>query len=219
MENPTMAEMIPRFLRLSALVATELGIEARDEEMGERDWVDTEDERERGADKLPANILSSPGSVRTSSSGNLQAKTKSYAYALRPTKEWYMLLAGLLTRAVLEGYATCAWKGTEAVECLLMVGQGTVGGEEEPKGLGNSSETKGQLPREGYEVGDDPFAQFDPDEMPSVQEAARVLFPALRNARGVSPLRKEGAEADFEVEMEDRLRKVSQPFRTPMVSV
>jgi hypothetical protein len=35
-----------------------------------------------------------------------------------------MLLAGLLTRAVLEGYLTAGWRGIKPAECLLLVGIG-----------------------------------------------------------------------------------------------
>jgi hypothetical protein len=45
-------------------------------------------------------------------------------YALRPSSEWYGLCAGLLTRAVLEGYVCGGWKGLGALETLMKVGLG-----------------------------------------------------------------------------------------------
>jgi hypothetical protein len=184
--------MIPRFMRLSALVAIELGSEARDEEMGE--WAENDEERER-AERSQA----SPGSTRTNSSGNTSMRSRSSSYVLRPTREWYMLFVGLLTRAVLEGYATGGWKGTEAAECLAMIGQVVV---DQPVGIGRRKSNNGGSSEE------DEFAHFDPDEMPSLQDAARVLFPSLRHVQGTSAARKEVAESEFCQEMEERLGKV-----------
>lgn len=109
--NAKLSALIPRFLRLSALVAAELGREVRGEE----------------EDVPAANIgsASTPGPNTSGSTTSTQMGTaKMYEAALRPSREWYMLLAGLLTRAVLEGYLTAGWRGAKAVECLLTVGLG-----------------------------------------------------------------------------------------------
>ena len=82
-QNTQLAELIPRFLRLSALVALELG-------------------REVGAN--------------ASAEDNIGVK------ALLPTTEWYLLLAGLLTCAVLEGYLTASWVSLTPLQVLLGVG-------------------------------------------------------------------------------------------------
>jgi hypothetical protein len=217
--NTKLSELIPRFVRLSALVACELGSEARDEESErardgtgggaspERIWEREEDERmQRG------NMSSSPSSIRTVNSATL-ARHRLYANALRPSREWFMLLAGLLTRAVLEGYLTARWRGLAPVECLLMVGQGIVDsgtsnapdkGKEKDVGIGG-----------GGAVDEDPedeFAWFDPDEHPSLLDAIRILFPALRNPRSAPLYKKDDAYAEFEMEMDERLRKVCEGF-------
>jgi hypothetical protein len=200
-----LSELIPRFLRLSALVATELGREAKEGV----DWEKEEDDRPQGS--VPS---SSPSSVRTGSSAT-QERNRMYAYALRPSQEWYMLLAGLLTRAVLEGYLTAGWKGLDAVDCLLMIGQGIVdidADSDREKGKGKEKE-KDEGVSNGEICQDDDFEDnfewFDPDELPTLKDAARVLFPALRNSRITPLFKKDGADAEFEQEMEERLRKVS----------
>jgi hypothetical protein len=196
-----LSELIPRFLRLSALVATELGRETKEGV----DWEKEEEDRPQGS--VPS---SSPSSARTGSSAT-QERNRMYAYALRPSQEWYMLLAGLLTRAVLEGYLTAGWKGLDAVDCLLMIGQGIVDID------ADSDRKKGKEKDEGVSNGEicqdddfeDNFEWFDPNELPTLKDAARVLFPALRNSRTTPLFKKDGADAEFEQEMEERLRKVS----------
>lgn len=215
--NTKLSELIPRFIRLSALVACELGSEARDEESErardgaaspERIWEREEDERMQRS-----NLSSSPSSIRTVNSATL-ARHRLYANALRPSREWFMLLAGLLTRAVLEGYLTARWRGLEPVECLLMVGQGILDtanspdkGREKDAGIGDSGNVD--------EDSEDEFAWFDPDEHPSLQDAIRILFPALRNPRSAPLYKKDDAYAEFEMEMDERLRKVCDPFLFP----
>ena len=58
---------------------------------------------------------------------------------------------------------------------------------------------------------EDQFKEFDPDDMPDLDEAARVLFPSLRDpmtsASGTP--RREGAELEYELEMRERLQRVS----------
>ncbi|KAA1477158.1 hypothetical protein DENSPDRAFT_741158, partial [Dentipellis sp. KUC8613] len=175
--NTRLAELITRFMRLSALVALELGREAG------LDASDAEGDgpvpKERGA--------------------------------LRPAREWYLLLAGLLTRAVLEGYLSASWRGLAPVQTLLGVGLG----------LADRAVGAGAL--------GDPWAEFDPDEMPDLKEAAGVLFPALREVRsreewgqggdGSARVVREGAEAEYEREMMNRLaRFFDVPPGTPDLS-
>ena len=108
-------------------------------------------------------------------------------YTLRPSREWYLLLAGLLTRAALEGYLTAGWIGLEAVQCLLGVGLGLTN-----ESTNNDSE------------GD--FKEFDPEGLPSLKNAVKILFPALRT-RVAMP--KGEAEAEYEADLRERLRRVS----------
>jgi hypothetical protein len=127
-----------------------------------------------------------------------------YEFALRPSLEWYMLLAGLLTRAVLEGYLTGGWKGVTAVQCLLLFGLGineNVGqkaegeSEEENAGEDDDSERK--------------FSDFNPDELPNLVEAIKILFPSLRDS---SSGQKDKAEEEYEIEMLERLKRVCFSF-------
>ncbi len=61
---------------------------------------------------------------------------------------------------------------------------------------------------------DDEFKEFDPDDLPELDEAVRVLFPSLREplagAPNVAHYRREGAELEYEVEMVERLQRVSE---------
>ncbi|KAK2459870.1 hypothetical protein APHAL10511_008070 [Amanita phalloides] len=180
--NTKLSRLIPRFLRLSALVAVELGEEARDEE----------EEREA---KLSANVgaeLSGSDFPATSAdgasdAGSLQGLNQLYEIAFRPTREWYLLLAGLLTRAVLEGYLTGGWRGLQAVECLLTLGLAM--------DHGTTSE----------EGNDAMFEEFDPDDLPTLPDAVKLLFPSLRDNNGSS--RPSAAEDEYETEMFERLKR------------
>lgn len=194
--NTKLTELILRFLRLSAMVASELGREVRGEEEEPAPRSNTSSSTEQGWENVaetqaglsPLPPPASPSTARAV----LQAENRMYASALRPSREWYLLLAGLLTRAVLEGYLTAGWRGAEAVECLLTVGLGIV----EPSGKPTEAE--------------DEFEEFDPDELPSLPDAAKMLFPALRS----STTDKGQAEEEYELEMEERLRRVSDPIPT-----
>jgi hypothetical protein len=186
-------ELIPRFLRLSALVAIELGNEASQE--GVEDEHGSDNEQKEVDDMLP----------REPSSFGKQAQNRMDADALRPSTEWYMLLAGLLTRAIFEGYYTAGWRGTGAAECLLSCGLGVShlsGKEEKSRGQQTDNHRQHNLP--GYEG--DKFAEFDPVELPNLEDAAKILFPASRSS---PPQRREGTEAEYELEMHTRFRKVN----------
>lgn len=124
---------------------------------------------------------------------------------LLPSCEWYSLLAGLLTRAVLEGYLTAGWTGAQAVRCLLLVG------------LGVESDT-GRWGDADLDMNEDEFAEFDPDELPSLVDAVRTLFPSLRypqvESEGLAGTELNQfdleweAEVEFRAEMFERLRRV-----------
>lgn len=63
------------------------------------------------------------------------------------------------------------------------------------------------------EVGDE-FEWFDPEEFPTLREAARIMFPSLHGQSagiGAYHLQREGAEADYEKEIGERLKRVSFP--------
>lgn len=203
--NTKLSKLIPRFIRLSALVAAELGREARGEE---------EEVGDNGRDKV-GESNAGPGVVNPSTSGRndstnwnaggppspvtpkLQLQTRMYEKALRPSLEWYMLLAGLLTRATLEGYLTAGWSGLQAIQCLLLVGLGLNGNA----GWIEEDEDKNE------------FADMDPDELPNLVDAIKVLFPALRDG-GLSQKGKE--EEEYEVEMFERLSRFYDiPASTP----
>ncbi|KNZ72163.1 hypothetical protein J132_04444 [Termitomyces sp. J132] len=207
--NTKLSELILRFIRLSALVAVEMAMEAKDEQedfrpgivrdtvpdqfsVSDQEWPQIQQEPQGGMSSFPRPV--SPTVGRSS-------QDKGHDIALRPTREWYLLLSGLLTRAALEGYLTAGWRGLQAVECLLTVGLGMV-------------ET---IPPEKEEP--DEFAECDPDGLPSLREAIQILFPSSRSS---SSRRKSQAEEEYGIEMRERLGRVrilkftvGNSFRSP----
>ncbi|KAF9001530.1 hypothetical protein BDQ17DRAFT_1426489 [Cyathus striatus] len=187
--NTKLSRLIPRFVRLSALVAAELG-----REMG-GEGSESSGSEAGGFEMLPE---SGDESVRDAvrAAGN-----KFFDAALRPTREWYMLLAGLLTRAVLEGYLTAGWRGSKPMECLLTFGLG----------IGDAAASPSTMEAA---KGEEEWEEYEPDELPSLLEAVRILFPSLR--RGA---RREGPEEEYECEMVERLRRFYDvPASTPDLS-
>ena len=225
MHNTKLTELIPRFMRLSALVAMELGRELTEDRAsidGGRGGGD--DDRDRpssssggGAPPTPRPAgLSSP---QTSPRGvTTQRQDANFPFnALRPSREWYFLFAGLLTRAVLEGYLTAHWHGVEPLEVLLGVGLAMTPQLVRPNPTrnaeGSTSSSSGATAGRAS-GGDDPeFSDFDPDDLPELDEAAKILFPSLRDPMGGgnSPIyySREGAELEYEIEMTERLARVS----------
>ncbi|KAG6830038.1 hypothetical protein H0H92_002456 [Tricholoma furcatifolium] len=209
--NTKLSELIPRFIRLSALVAVEMALEAKDASqsqdaspgvtrdgvdqfsVSDQEWAQMQQRHSQGGfPSLP--LPASPTMARVA----VQSQGTTYDSALPPTREWYLLLCGLLTRAALEGYLTAGWRGAQAVECLLTVGLGM------PE----------SVPPGGQEEELDEFEEFDPDGLPTLREAMRLLFPMSH-----SPHRKSRAEEEYGIEMRERLRRFYDiPASTPDLS-
>ncbi|KAF9260033.1 hypothetical protein L218DRAFT_1079564 [Marasmius fiardii PR-910] len=191
-----LSELIPRFLRLSALVAAELGREVREAREVEGALVDSgessdsEDDEDEGSGGEDDGIGTTPHVGGEESHAHLH--NRFYLHALRPSREWYLLLAGLLTRAALQGYLSAGWRGTDAVECLMTIGLG----------LG---------PDSGAEDPDADWEEFEPDELPSLIDSVKMLFPSRTS--------KTRAAEEYEIEMNERLRKFFDiPLSTPDLS-
>ncbi|THH31505.1 hypothetical protein EUX98_g2682 [Antrodiella citrinella] len=214
MANTKLAEFIVRFLRLSALVASELGREA----LEDRASVDG-GPREEGQSSSQSHPSSSPTmSARAIVQRQSSDSNHLYLNAFRPSRDWYFLLAGLLTRTVLEGYITGRWLGIEPLEVLLSVGLGM---SSAPPPMSSSSGSRS--PQKSNDEVD--FSQFDPDDMPELDEAIKILFPSLREIgnfmNGSAPQlpRREGAELEYELEMMERLNRFYDvPQHTPDVA-
>ena len=120
-----------------------------------------------------------------------------------PTREWYALLAGLLTRAVLEGYLLKGWEGTWAAETLLGLGlsDGFRGERLDKKAASDVLEfVEGELPT---------VNELDPDGLPSVLEAADILFGeccVLDRENGETV--ELTAQKEFALEMHKRMNEV-----------
>ncbi|KAH9481144.1 hypothetical protein JR316_0005664 [Psilocybe cubensis] len=239
--NTKLSKLIPRFIRLSALVAAELGREAR----GEEDTNASEDGKERdgvagrgatpsasgsaymgtprseagwtigGGRYSPLPPPASPSLASRNSrqpqqapSAQTQAQNRMYEFALRPSSEWYMLLAGLLTRAVLEGYLTAGWTGLQAVQCLLLVGLGI------NEHAGKENVDPAEIDED--DVDDDEFSSLDPDELPNLVDAIKILFPSLRDQENEFAGIKSKGEEEYEMEMHERLKRFYDiPASTP----
>jgi hypothetical protein len=196
-----LAELIVRFLRLSALVAIELGREATEDGLS----LDGERPSSAAGSAHPSSSPLLTPRVMVQKPHSAGAVADLHANALRPTRAWYFLLAGLLTRSALEGYMTAGWRGIEPLEVLLCVGLGL------PPRSGHASPRKDKGTQGGARQ-EDPFEQFDPDDFPDLEEAVKILFPSLRDVNpgrgGLPPRRTEGAEQEYEVEMTERLTRV-----------
>jgi hypothetical protein len=149
--------LIPRFVRLSALVALELG-------------------REIGAE------ATGPGSGTRSGSGTNNHGQRGVAPAgpaLVPTFQWYLLVAGLLTRAVFEGYLTAEWRGVEPLQVLLTFGLGGVAISRDA-----DDDDDGAVRQLRATAADEKYVEFEPDGMPNLSDAVDVLFPSRRANAG-----------------------------------
>lgn len=204
----SMTEVLPRFLRLSALVAIELGKEGgADEEVeGKKEGQDTEED-ELDADDVPLPATpraQAAAAATTTSSATPRAKAKSKADGKRavtavPTMQWYTLLASLLTRAALQGYLYHSWRGTDPVEILLGVGVGARKAASQPVDDDDEEESGSEKERE----------EFLPDEWPELKEAWKVLFESgtlLAREDRTSP---KPAYTEYERMMTDRISEVS----------
>jgi hypothetical protein len=153
--NTILTGLIPRFVRLSALVALELG-------------------REIGAE------ATGPGSGTSSASGtNNNDGPRVPVPALVPTVQWYLLLAGLLTRAVFEGYLTAEWRGLEPLKVLLGFGLGGTAISHDA-----DDDDDGAVRRSHAIAADEKYVEFEPDGMPNLSDAVDVLFPSRRANAG-----------------------------------
>ena len=263
--STNLVDLIQRFLKLSALVAMELGLEADDQgSVGAPQWnaSDTSNRESPpykgkgravgGSDFDPRSATASPdqqqndrSSSRPESLSENGEKMQMQLYALRPSSEWYGLCAGLLTRAVLEGYVCGGWKGLGALETLMKVGLGlrpdvlNVPTEDTPSPLvedgGEGSAQEYYNPHRHHNHHhnhhhhhhhfENPYEEFDPDDFPTIAESAKVLFPSLRqrttsiNSLGLMEQQstKEAPEQEYEYDMEERLSRVRTWFHQPNV--
>jgi hypothetical protein len=247
-----LVDLIQRFLKLSALVAMELGLEADEQgSVGAPQWNanDTQNPTSsppKGKGRAvstssfdPHSPTPSPGQQQNDSSpsgpgsgSDSGEKMQMQYYALRPSSEWYGLCAGLLTRAVLEGYVCGGWQGLGALETLMKVGLGlrpdvlSAPAEDSPSSSEDStSESSTQQHHHHHHRHhhhhhhhhhDNSYEEFDPDDFPTLTESAKVLFPSLRQrAASLDSLglmeqqvMKEPPEQEYEYDMEERLASV-----------
>lgn len=229
-----MVDLLPRFLRLSALVARELGREVRGEE---------------GSD---GGVL-----VFDTVEEDVATLTEEDAH---PSKEWYALLSGIVTRAVLEGYLARGWKGADGLEVLFGLGvgldwAGIVGADETSKLSSNGADRDDSMTGYdadgdteddrmsdiGEDIGEETDSDVDqgddlpdesifaPDAMPSLVESGKILFssqpttypttPSLpTNGRRTSAFSSTGTgnslpvaagDPEWEREMAERVSEVS----------
>ena len=201
-----LVDLIQRFLRLSALVAMELGLEADDRgSVGAPQWNTNETQNPvssppKGKGRAvstgsfeplsqapsPAQQHNNPSPSGAGSGSDNGEKMQMQYYALRPSSEWYALCASLLTRAVLEGYVCGGWKGLGALETLMRVGLGlrpdvlNVDSPSPSEDSNGENSTHHHHNRRYHHHHDNAYEEFDPDDFPTITESAKVLFPSLR---------------------------------------
>ncbi|KAG8922123.1 hypothetical protein FRC01_014449 [Tulasnella sp. 417] len=202
-----MTDLLPRFLRLSALVAVELGREERHED----EKAEALAKRKEGRSASSSSSVGGGRARAASGAGDMGSSalsTHSYdsdddspatakRLAARPTKLWYKLLAGLLTRAVLQGYLVKGWKGTDPIEVLLGVGVGAVA----PEDLANKDDEDVSM----LDVDDE--EDYEPDDMPELADAWHILFGfKTKDAPAATTSTANGmAVDDYEGLMADRI--------------
>jgi hypothetical protein len=123
---------------------------------------------------------------------------------VRPTREWYALLAGLLTRAVLEGYLLKGWKGPQVAEAILSIG---LIGDKEKKAKKSKKSLFSRKHDEDPSVPqcEDLPAFLIPDDLPLLSDAAATLFSRSTNdVKETSP----DPVQEYTAEMEKRLSEV-----------
>ncbi|EJD49530.1 hypothetical protein AURDEDRAFT_161087 [Auricularia subglabra TFB-10046 SS5] len=160
-----LADLIPPFLRLSALVAAELAreaLQARDRASetsssaspGEPDASPRSPVSPLAPSETDADHTELDSRSRTETSGEPELTLQAF-----PSRNWYALAANLFTLAVLEGYLIRGWRGPDGAEVVLQIGLG-------------------QNPDEGNLDGLEASC-YDPDGMPSLADAAKALFGGL----------------------------------------
>lgn len=203
-----MTDLLPRFLRLSALVAVELGREERHEdERAEKVAELAMAKRKRSTSTSSvgggrARATSGAGDVASSALSNNSYDSDDDSpdtdkrLAARPTKMWYKLLSGLLTRAVLQGYLVKGWKGTDPVEVLLGVGIGAVPPEDSTN---RDDEDVAMLDEEDEK-------DYEPDDMPDLADAWHILFGFKKDGHATTASAATGVPVDeYEHLMAERI--------------
>ncbi len=186
--EPHLITAIKLFIRFSALVCAEVMADserAAEEAKREGSPMDTDDDSSSGSD-------SDDEAAEGSASGNGE-KSKRKSEEQRqasvplqgaggekyiPQREWYGLLCGLVTRAVLEGYLLHGWKETKALEVLF--------------GIGSAP------PRQGSFSGSDTLpgeqGEYDPDGYLGLKDSYWNLFPSTPGAPPSEALKEFRAE-------------------------
>ncbi|KAG8904972.1 hypothetical protein FRB99_000931 [Tulasnella sp. 403] len=184
-KDSRMTDLLPRFLRLSALVAIELGREAKADEERAEDVARMEIGGRRKDSFSLSSSVGKTGAVPSSGASNKSYDSDDEAFnikraakiAARPTTLWYNLLIGLLTRATLQGYLAKGWRGTDGVEVLLGVGVGSPP-LSQPEAAQNPSKASSSMAvdDEDIEEDDEEDKEFEPDDMPELADVWQILF-------------------------------------------
>jgi hypothetical protein len=185
--NTPLVDLLPRFLRLSALAAVELATE----EMESAAASVTDNQSTYGSDSAGEGILGQGGGGGGGGGGTAGLGD---VIPWSPTKEWFLLLAGLATRAIVEGYTVGGWQGFQPAQTVFSIGTRRAIGVADPSLADDQVDQPGE------------FAWFEPDELPGLKEAVRTLFPDYDGGDGSA------ARRIFHEQMQERLRSVSNPL-------
>ena len=222
-KDARMTDLLLRFLRLSALLAVELGSEAKGEEEGVEEVAKLGlGKRKESVGRARSNSFLGPNNEPVPSSGGSNGSyedsdddatstgRRGSRVSARPTKLWYQLLAGLLTRSALQGYLVKGWKGTDPVEVLLGVG---IGGTP-PPATAIDGQAKGARPtaavEEDDEEDDEEEKEYEPDDMPDLTETWHILFGFNADSQAAGAFENSSREAleEYERIMAERMSDV-----------
>lgn len=130
----------------------------------------------------------------------------------QPRKEWFDILALLLTRAVLEGYMLHGWRGSRAAQVLFGFGSTSVKGS--PALQKASKAPRDDSDDDSDSDSEDEEAEFSPDGYPKLWDACSNLFANSSSTvmTAMSPLRELRA---FREEMGRRRTEFLSPSQLP----
>ena len=127
---------------------------------------------------------------------------------VKPTREWYALLAGLITRALLEGYLLRGWRGTRVAEILFRLGLANEDGRVQPKK--RKKEAEPQKKRDGKVVTQQQQLDAEGSAEPKFSSQNHVLpedLPSMEDI-GSALFGSGSAFQEYVVEMEKRYSEV-----------
>lgn len=208
-----LADLISDFMRLSAYIISEL------QEYVISETADSESSSNTSTSTSTTSNSRSPSPFEDEHTANDHSPpdldsnhASEEGMSHKPTRAWYSLLCGLITRAVLEGYVSRGWKGSGYVQVLMGLGLST---EDHVSSNHNPNEGKaGRAPDdpESQRKAVDEDDEYLPEGTPSLIEACHILFDGFGKHTKTSPKEIRSPEREYISTMESRLSEVTLFF-------